>query len=62
MEKRESGGRDEEKRAERMRRGVIELPEMPDVYGVYFAERKEMKRNTSAEAGSKIIILHFKAK
>lgn len=61
MEKRESGT-EGEKRAERMRRGVIELPEMPDVYGVYFAERKEMKRNTSAEAGSKIIILHFKAK
>ena len=55
-------GEGERRAAKIVRKGAIALPELPEIYGVYFADRKEMKRNTSAAPGSKIIVLHFKGK
>ena len=55
-------GEGERRAAKIVKKGAIALPELPEIYGVYFADRKEMKRNTSAAPGSKIIVLHFKGK
>ena len=46
------------KKCGKIAHGVIHLPEMPEVCSVYFACRREMKKNTGS-TGGKVIVLHF---